>query len=117
MIRIGDAIAQEVLSWPGVEARPHRFGGVEFRITHREIGHLHGGRLADLPFPTLIRDQLVAAGRASPHHVLPDSGWVSRWIHGPEDVPEVVALFRMNYERLAALGRHPTRPSPTGVSE
>lgn len=118
MIRIGDAIRQEVLSWPGVEAGPHRFGGVEFRVHHREIGHLHGDRLADLPFPTRIRDELVAAGRARPHHVLPDSGWVSRWISGPEDIPDVVALFRMNYERLARLSRPAaaTRASPSTSS-
>jgi hypothetical protein len=34
--------------------------------------------------------------------VLPESGWVSRTIAGPEDVDEVVALFRLSYERAAA---------------
>ncbi len=33
---------------------------------------------------------------------LPDSGWVSRWIAGPEDAPEVIELFRMQYERYAS---------------
>ena len=77
---IARTIIEEVSSWPGVESHPHRFGGVEFTIDHREIGHLHGDRLADLPFPTRIRDELIASGRARPHHVLPESGWVSRWI-------------------------------------
>lgn len=98
-------IREELLSWPGVTAEPHRFGGVEFRVNHREIGHLHGGRLADLPFPVRIREALVTSGRARPHHVLPDSGWVSVIIGGPEDVSNVISLFRMNYERLSALGR------------
>ena len=40
-------IEREVLSWPSVTAHPHRFGGIAFRIGHREIGHLHGGRLAE----------------------------------------------------------------------
>ena len=80
-------------------------GGVEFTIDHREIGHLHGDRLADLPFPTRIRDELIASGRARPHHVLPESGWVSRWIRGPEDVTDVIALFRLNFERLAKIGQ------------
>jgi hypothetical protein len=48
---IARMIAQEVSSWPGVSVAPHRFGGTEFRVAHHEIGHLHGGRLADLPFP------------------------------------------------------------------
>jgi hypothetical protein len=31
-----------------VTVAPHRFGGVEFRVGRRELGHLHGNRLADL---------------------------------------------------------------------
>jgi hypothetical protein len=97
-----DRIAEQVLSWEGVTSRAHRFGGVEFRLGKRELGHLHGDRLADLPFPRRVRDELVGAGRARPHHVLPESGWVSRPIAGPEDVDEVVALFRLSYDRAAA---------------
>ena len=97
---IADTIKSELLSWPGVAAEPHRFGGVEFQVNHHEIGHLHGSQLADLPFPVRVRNELVAAGRASPHHVLPDSGWVSFYIRGQEDVPKVLELFRMNYDRL-----------------
>lgn len=104
MGQIADAIRDELLRWPGVTAHPHRFGGTEFRVGHREIGHLHGDRLADLPFPRRIRDELIAGGRARPHHVLPDSGWVSVSIRSAEDVPAVVELFRMNYRRLAAIG-------------
>jgi hypothetical protein len=99
---VADRIAEQVLSWEGVTTHAHRFGGVEFRLGKRELGHLHGDRLADLPFPRRIRDELVAAGRARSHHVLPESGWVSRTIAGPEDVDEVVALFRLSYERAAA---------------
>ncbi len=107
MGEIAERIKQEVLSWPGVTAHPHRFGGVEFRLGHREIGHLHGDRLADLPFPTRIRNELVAAGRAVPHHVLPDSGWVSFHVRSIDDVEAASGLFRQNYERLAALsGTH-----------
>ena len=95
-------IEREVGSWPGVTVAPHRFGGVEFRVGRRELGHLHGSRLADLPFPVRIRKELVAAGRASPHHILPDTGWVSFYIRGHEDVPAVLDLFRLNYDRLIA---------------
>lgn len=92
-------IAREVAGWPGVVVAPHRFGGIEFRVGRRELGHLHGNRLADLPFPVPVREQLVAAGRARPHHILPESGWVSYEIRGVGDVAAVVALFRLNYER------------------
>jgi hypothetical protein len=91
-----------VLSWPEVTAHPHRFGGTEFRLGRREIGHMHGGRLVDIPFPRRVRDELIAAGRAQPHHVLPDSGWISFWIRGDEDLPAAIELLRMSYERAAA---------------
>ncbi|MGH2757600.1 MAG: luciferase family protein [Actinomycetota bacterium] len=96
----GRVIEQELLSWDGVTANPHRFGGLEFRLGKVELGHIHGNHLADLPFPTKIRDELINEGRARPHHVLPNSGWVSREIRGSADVDDVIALFRLNYERL-----------------
>jgi hypothetical protein len=92
-------IEREVASWPGVTVEPHRFGGIEFRVGRRELGHLHGSRLADLPFPVKVREQLVAAGKAQPHHILPASGWVSVHIRRAQDVDTVVDLFRLNYER------------------
>jgi hypothetical protein len=97
-------IAAEVAGWPGVTTAPHRFGGVEFRVGRRELGHLHGDRIADLPFPRRIRDELIAEGRARPHHVLPDSGWVTATIP-PDDVEPVIALFRLAFERATAATR------------
>ena len=98
-------IQKEILSWPNVTAEPHRFGGVEFRVNKREMGHIHGESLADLPFPMKIRNDLVDSGRVSPHHVLPKSGWVSYWINKNKEqreheVSAVVELFKMRYEQL-----------------
>ena len=59
-----------VSSWPGVTAHPHRFGGTEYRLSKRELGHIHGDHLVDIPFPKKVRDEIIAAGRAEPHHVL-----------------------------------------------
>src|SRR3954447_8530715 len=70
-VSISDQIRQDVLSWPGVTVEPHRFGGIEFRLGKGELGHLHGDYLADLPFPARVREDLVAAGKAMPHHILP----------------------------------------------
>lgn len=100
MASIRETIENEVALWAGVEAREHRFGGVEFRVNGHEIGHLHGDRLADLPFPVEVRKELVESGRAQPHHVLPQTGWVSYRIGGEEDVAGALELFRRNYERL-----------------
>lgn len=99
---LAERISREVSGWPGVEARSHRFGGVEFRYGGHEVGHLHGDRLADLPFPRKVREELVGAGKARLHHVMPETGWVSYTIRGEEDVEGALELFRRNYERLAA---------------
>jgi hypothetical protein len=99
---IRETIEREVGGWPGVEMRPHRFGGVEFRVNGHEIGHLHGERMADLPFPVRMREELVGAGKAQVHHVLPETGWVSYRIRQPEDVGSALELFRKSYERLTA---------------
>src|ERR1700733_7694083 len=104
----GAQIADTVSSWPGVSVAPHRFGGVELKVGRRELGHLHGDRIADLPFPRRVRDELIAAGRARPHHVLPDSGWVTVAISGPGEPERTIELFRLTYERA----RNARRPAP-----
>jgi hypothetical protein len=94
-----DIIRREVGSWPGVTVLPHRFGGIEFRVDKRELGHLHGNHLADLPFPVKMREQLVTTGRAERHHVLPESGWVSFFIRSGDDIAHAINLFRLSYDR------------------
>ncbi len=96
---IAEAIERQVAGWPGVTVEQRAVGFVEFTVGRRELGHLHGSRLADLPFPVRIREQLVASGKASLHYVHPDTGWVSFYIQGPQDLDAVVELFRLNYER------------------
>ena len=100
-----DAIREAVTSWPGVDAVPHRFGGTEYRYGRREMGHVHGDRLADLPLPRRLHDEVISAGRAQPHHVLPDTGWVSCPLDGPNEVASVIDLFRMQYERYVAMAQ------------
>jgi hypothetical protein len=98
MSNIQAEITNTVLSWPGVTAHPHQFGGTEYRLANREIGHIHGDYLVDIPFPTKVRKELVAAGAAEPHHVLPESGWISFYIRQPEQRSEAIALLRRSYE-------------------
>lgn len=97
-----DRIRAAAAALPGVCEAPHRFGGVEFRLGAREVAHAHGSRLVDIPFPKRVRDELVAAGRARPHHVLPDSGWVSVWIENAADVDNAIELIRRSYEIASA---------------
>ena len=94
-----DRITQAVTAWQGIHALPHRFGGTEYRLGEkREIGHIHGDHMVDIPFPVKVREQLVAEGKADLHHILPESGWISFYIRQPEDVDRAIALFRMSYD-------------------
>jgi len=96
---IAAQIQSEVGSWPDVRVDRHGHGMIFFHVGRREIGHLHGERLADLPVPVRIREQLVAAGKASLHYLHPKTGWISYYIKGPADVAPVIELFRLNYQR------------------
>ncbi|MGO9958593.1 MAG: luciferase family protein, partial [Solirubrobacteraceae bacterium] len=106
----GERVIAVVASWPGVETAAHRFGGTEFRLGRRELGHLHGDRIADLPFTRKLRDQLIASGRARAHHVLPDSGWVTASLDGPDGAERVIELFGLSYEGAVRAAGKRTRP-------
>lgn len=105
-----EAVVRAVSSWPGVTLHEHRMGGLEFRLGRRELGHLHSS-IADLPFPTRVRDELLAAGRARAHHVLPASGWVTASMRTDADAVNVIALFRDSYERAVAAGSGSQAPA------
>jgi hypothetical protein len=102
MKRADELIKEAVGAWPGVEAVTHRFGGTEYRYGRKEMGHVHGDRLVDMPLPRKLHDELIASGQAQPHHVLPETGWVSVWLDGPDDAARVIELFRLQYDRYAA---------------
>ena len=98
---LSEKVKATLVKWPGVISQPHRFGGIEFRVDGRELGHIHGSSLADFPFPMSTRNQLIESRRVSPHHVLPNSGWVSYWINGDSDFMPLIELFKLQYDRLS----------------
>jgi Family of unknown function (DUF5519) len=102
MTGAADRIEAAVRGWQGTEVADHRFGGIEFRYGRRELGHLHGDRFADLPVGRRVKDELIAAGRARPHHVLPDSGWVTVPMDDETGERTVLELLRSSYERAVA---------------
>jgi hypothetical protein len=98
-----EQIVEEVTSWPGVEAGPGRRGEFAFKVGGREIGHLHGDRAAHFSFPKPIWADLKDEGRIVPHPVFPDSqGLAARSIENEADVRDVIALLRINYDRVVA---------------
>ena len=97
-----ERIRKAVMTWEGVESQPHRFGGVEFRYGKREIGHIHGDFLVDIPFPIKERNELIESRRAEPHHILPSSGWVSCYIKNEDDINTAIELLELSL-RLARI--------------
>lgn len=91
-------ITQTLTSWEGVSTAPHRFGGIEYLLGTRELGHIHGDHLVDIPFPQKVRDEVVSAGLAVPHHILPETGWISFYLREEEDAQKAIALLRRSYE-------------------
>jgi hypothetical protein len=99
--RPSEWITEEVTSWPGVAAGPGRRGEFAFTVGRREIGHLHGDRVAHFGFPKDVWSRLFEQGRIDYHPVFPGKpGFGARAIETEEDVDDVVALMRLNYERV-----------------
>src|SRR4051794_20529403 len=98
-----ERITREVTSWPGVEAGAGRRGEFAFTVGGAEIGHLHGDRAAHFGFPRDIGAKLREDGRVGPHPVNPYSAkMAARQIEDDADVRDVIALMRLNYERITA---------------
>jgi Family of unknown function (DUF5519) len=56
--KIIQSIKKEILNWPSVTAEP-QIWRPRIRYNNRELGHIHGELLADLPFMMKIRKELV----------------------------------------------------------
>jgi hypothetical protein len=96
-----EQITNEVTSWPGVEAGPGSRGEFAFSVGGRPIGHLHGDRSAHFSFPRPLWRELREQGRIEEHPIFPGrEGPAARRIAGDEDVADVIALMRLNYERI-----------------
>jgi len=99
-------ITNEVTSWPGVTAGPGKRGEFAFKVSGREIGHLHGDHAAHFFFPPEVWHELSEAGRITEHPVFPGrQGPAARRISSDDDVRDVIDMMRMNYERITARGR------------
>jgi hypothetical protein len=96
-------ITEEVTSWPGVAAGPGRRGEFAFTVGSRQIGHLHGDHAAHFSFPKQVWIELFEDGRIVHHPVFPGKqGPAARRIENEADVRDVIALLRLNYDRVAA---------------
>jgi len=93
-------IETEVLNWEQTTISMHKFGGIQFNCNGREIGHIHSNGILDILFSRKIKEQLMAEGRISDHHVFARSGWISFYITKKDDQAYAVRLLEMAYLKI-----------------
>lgn len=101
-----EQITEQVTAWPGVRGEgPGERGEFAFMLGRRELGHLHGDRVLHAGFPKAVWHELFEHGRIDYHPVFPGKpGYAARRIETRDDVRDVIALLRLNYDR--AIERH-----------
>jgi hypothetical protein len=100
-----ERITAEVTGWPGVTAGIGDRGEYGFTVDGHQIGHLHGDRVAHFGFPRDVGQELRDAGRVGPHPVNRHSPKLAaRAMASDEDVADVIALMRLNYDRIVGSG-------------
>jgi hypothetical protein len=101
--RPSERIVEAVTAWPGVVAGPGRRGELAFKVGGIELGHLHGDDAAHFAFPRRVWAELKEEGRIEDHPVFPGrEGLAARRIENEADVRDVIALLRLNHDRVAA---------------
>jgi hypothetical protein len=96
-----DEIANELITWPGVQIERRSDGAAVARYEHSELGVLYEQRgVVELPFFGLEHDELIERGEAEPAEMTPESVGVSHEVHGPEDVTEVLELLDRRYREV-----------------
>ncbi len=93
-----EKIHNAISNLDGIISEQHRFGGTEYRIGKREIGHVHGDYLVDIPFTKKGKSEIIREGKAVDHHILPESGWVSVYLKENKNVENAIELLKKSYE-------------------
>jgi hypothetical protein len=97
-LRAVSTIESTVHAWPEMRVGVHRFGGIGFFFRGKETSHIHGNGLLDCFVGRAERDRLVESGRALPHHIFPQSGWISFWVRNETDIQSALELIRIAVE-------------------
>jgi hypothetical protein len=108
----GDRLVEAVTGWPGVTLEEGRFGSTRFMIGRRELGHVHGSSILDMPLPKPLKAELIERGEAIQHrYTRPDSGWVTIELEDADAVERAIGILRERYEHAVSMrdGRARTR--------
>ena len=121
---------EEVSKWPSVTVRSHPFGGIEICVKRRDVGHIHGDRLVDLPLPSrskrtkqnmptmtgasYIDDHDISKEKEDekdtivrkdmlllpPSHTYKESGWIGYYPRSIDDVPILIKKLKLQYDTV-----------------
>ncbi|MFL5754542.1 MAG: luciferase family protein [Bacteroidia bacterium] len=108
-----DEIEKEALLWEGVSLSAHKFGGLQFNVFEKEIGHIHGNGLLDILFNREIKAQLISERKAKEHHVFKNSGWISLTVVDEVTRDRAVELLRLSYSKIREGRRAGQKKEPT----
>jgi hypothetical protein len=61
---VAERIISEALTWPGVYREKGQFGSIVLRVAQRELGHLRGDAVVEVPLSPELQAQLVKDGVA-----------------------------------------------------
>jgi Family of unknown function (DUF5519) len=92
-----DKIELIVSEWENVNVSIHKYGGLQFNVGKREIGHIHSNGLLDILLDQGQKLELVSKGLAEEHHVFKKSGWISFYIKREEDIDKAISLLRISF--------------------
>jgi len=94
-LRAIESLEAAAVRLPGVWPARHRFGGLGFIREGHEFAHVHGNGLLDVKLTRERAAEIVAAGRAEPHHVFGPSAWISFQLRTPDDCGPALALLEV----------------------
>src|SRR5918995_6879477 len=95
----GDRLVEAVTGWSGVTLEEGRFGSTRFMLGRRELGHVHGASILDLPLPKPLKAELIESGVAIQHRFTPpESGWVTIELDDADAVERAIEILRERYE-------------------
>lgn len=97
ILTVIDEIETEVLSWEGTHISTHCYGGLQFNVKNKEIGHIHSNGLMDILFKREIKMLLLKEGKVTEHHSFPKSGWISYYIYSEADKKAALELLQYSY--------------------
>jgi hypothetical protein len=98
VLTVIDEIETEVSKWDGITIGNHKYGGIQFNRNGREIGHIHGNGMLDIPLTRKLKLQFIEQGKLLDHHTIKDTGWSSFEIHNLNDKTRAIELLRESYE-------------------